>query len=148
MPKIFWSKIHSHIFGSWKWMEGQTLTGRWPQGPVSSFDWGELVQFDRTLERSSDRTLRASVRSTPVRFQRWKIMTGLVRLVLTGRCPAFGHYFNTGVRGELTGESGHPTEAHNNSFFSRCYKYFLHSCVGVLLLIPTAEKHLWECQEE
>ena len=33
-------------------------------------------------------------------------------------------------------------------FFSPCYKYFLHSCVGVLLLIPTAEKHLWECQEE
>ena len=48
----------------------------------------------------------------------------------------------------MTGASGHPTEAHNGSFFNRVYKYFLHSCEGVLLLIPTAEKHHWECKEE
>ena len=75
-------------------------------------------------------------------------MTRHVRSVLTGRCPAFGHNLNTGVWGELTGASGHPAEAHNGLFFNRCYKYHLHLCVGVLLLIPTAEKHLRECQEE
>ena len=48
----------------------------------------------------------------------------------------------------MTGASGHPAEAYNGSFFSHAYKYFLYSCVGVLLLIPTAEKHLCECQEE
>ena len=48
----------------------------------------------------------------------------------------------------MTGASGHPVEAHNGSFFSHAYKYFLHSYVGVLSLIPTAEKHLCECQEE
>ena len=48
----------------------------------------------------------------------------------------------------MTGASGHPAEAHNGLFFSHGFKYFLHSCVGVLLLIPTAEKHLGECQEE
>ena len=48
----------------------------------------------------------------------------------------------------MTRASGHPVEAHNGSLFSRCYKYNLHSCGGVLLLIPTAEKHLKECQEE
>ena len=58
-----------------------------------------------------------------------------------------GHTLNTRVRGELTGASGHPVEAHIGLFFSRCYKYNLHSCVGVLLLIPTAKKHLRECQE-
>ena len=62
--------------------------------------------------------------------------------------PASDQHLSTGVRVELTGASGHPTEAHNGSFFSRCYKYFLHSCVGVLLLIPIAEKHLRKCQEE
>ena len=128
-------------------MEGQILTGRWfrcdrtlAQSPVSSFDRCDFVWCDRTLG--------ASVRSTPVRFQRGKIVTGRVRSVLTGRCPAFGHTINTGVRGELTEASGHPAEAHNGLFFSRCYKYHLHSCVGVLLLILTAEKHLCECQEE
>ena len=75
-------------------------------------------------------------------------MTGHVRSVLTERWPASGHTVNIGVRGVLTGASGHPVEAHNGSFFSPCYKYFLHSCVGVLLLIPTAENHLRECQEE
>ena len=75
-------------------------------------------------------------------------MTGRVRSVLTGRCQASDHHLITGVWGELTGASGHPAEAHNGSFFSRCYKCHLHSCVGVLLLIPTAEKHLRECQEE
>ena len=69
-------------------------------------------------------------------------MTGHVRSVLTERWPASGHTVNIGVRGELTGASGHPAEAHNGLFFSRCYKYFIHSCVGVLLLIPIAEKHL------
>ena len=69
-------------------------------------------------------------------------MTGRVRSVLMGRCPASGHHLNTGARGELTGASGHPAEAHNGLFFSHAYKYFLHSCVEVLLLIPTAEKHL------
>ena len=48
----------------------------------------------------------------------------------------------------MTGAFGHPVEAHNGSFFSRCYKYNLRSCVEVLLLIPTAEKLLRECQEE
>ena len=48
----------------------------------------------------------------------------------------------------MTGASGHAAEAHNGSFFSHAYKYFLHSCVGVLLLVSTAEKHLCECQEE
>ena len=31
-------------------MEGQILTGRWPQGPVSSFDREEQVWCDWTLE--------------------------------------------------------------------------------------------------
>ena len=62
--------------------------------------------------------------------------------------PASGQQLNTGVRVELTGASGQPAEAHNGSFFSRCYKYFTPSCEGVLLLIPTAEKHTCECQEE
>ena len=48
----------------------------------------------------------------------------------------------------MTGASGHPTEAHNGLFFNQGYKYNLHSCVGVLLLIPIAEKHLREFQEE
>jgi hypothetical protein len=48
----------------------------------------------------------------------------------------------------MTGASRHPAEAHNGLFFSPCYKYHLHSCVGGLLLIPIAEKHLRECQEE
>ena len=48
----------------------------------------------------------------------------------------------------MTGASGHPAEAHNDSFFIPCYKYFLHLCVEVLLLIQTAEEHLRECQEE
>ena len=122
-------------------MEGQILTGRWfwvdrtlAQSPVSSFDQGYCVWFDRTL--------RGSVRSTPVRFQRGEITTGRVRSVLIRRWPASGHTVNTGVQGELTGASDHPAEAHNGSFFNHCYKYFLHSCEGVLLLIPTAEKHL------
>ena len=128
-------------------MEGQILTGRWfrvdrtlAQSPVSSFNHGDCVWFDRTL--------RACVRSTPVRFQRGKIATRRVWSVLIGRCPVSSHTLNIGVRGELTGASGHPAEAHNGLFFSRCYKYHIHSCVGVLLLIPTAEKHLLECQEE
>ena len=110
------------------------------QGLVSSFDQGDSVWFDWTL--------RGSVRSTPVRFQRGKIMIGRVRSVLIGRCPAFGHTVNTGVRDVLIRASGHPAEAHNISFFSPCYKYSLHSCVRVLLLIPTAEKNLRECQEK
>ena len=48
----------------------------------------------------------------------------------------------------MTGASDHPVEVYNSLFFSRCYKYNLRSCVGVLLLIPIAEKHLKECQEE
>ena len=48
----------------------------------------------------------------------------------------------------MTGAFGHPVEAHNGSFFNQGYKYFLYSCEGVLLLIPTAEKHLRKCQEE
>ena len=48
----------------------------------------------------------------------------------------------------MTGAFGHPAEAHNGLFFSPYYKYFLHSCVEVLLLIQTIEKHLCECQEE
>jgi hypothetical protein len=48
----------------------------------------------------------------------------------------------------MTGASGHPVEAHNGSFWTWVYKYFLYSCEGALLLIPTVEKHRWECQEE
>ena len=75
-------------------------------------------------------------------------MTGRVRSVLIGCCPASGHTVNTGVRGVLTGAFGHPVESHNGLFFSQCYKCNLHSCVRVLLLISTAEKYLRECQEE
>ena len=75
-------------------------------------------------------------------------MTGHVRSMLTRRWPVSGQHLTTGIWGVLTGASGHPVEAHNGSFFSPCYKYHLHSCVGVLLLIPTAEKHTCECQEE
>ena len=57
-------------------------------------------------------------------------MTGCIRSVLTECCPASGHNLNTGFRGELTGASGHPVEAHNGSFFNQGYKYFLHSCEG------------------
>ena len=59
-----------------------------------------------------------------------------------------GHHLNTGSRVELTGASGHTAEAHNGSFFSRCYKYSTPSCEGVLVLIPIAEKHVCECKEE
>ena len=48
----------------------------------------------------------------------------------------------------LTEASGNPAEAHNGSFFNRCYKYLIPSCEGVLLLISTAEKHVCECKEE
>ena len=68
-------------------------------------------------------------------------MTRRVQSVLTGHCPVSGHNLNTGFRGELTRVSGHPAEAHNGLFFNQMYKYFLHSCEGVLLLIPTIEKH-------
>ena len=84
----------------------------WAQSLVSSFDKGEVIWCDRTLG--------ASVRLTPVRFQRGKIVTGRVRSVLTGRYPASGHNLNTRSQGELTGASGHPTEAHNGSFFIGC----------------------------
>jgi len=40
MPKILWSKLHSHMIESWKWMEGQILTGRW-------------LRCDRTLAAGS-----------------------------------------------------------------------------------------------
>ena len=69
--------------------------------------------------------------------------------------PASGQHLITGVRVELTGApvnmtgaSGHPAEAHNGSFFRLSYKSKLHSCVESLLLIPTAKKHVCECQEE
>jgi hypothetical protein len=62
--------------------------------------------------------------------------------------PASIQHLTTRVQGVLTGAYGHPAEAHNSSFFSQCQKYNLCSCVGVLLLIPTAEKHVCECQEE
>ena len=68
-------------------------------------------------------------------------MTERVRSVLTGHCLVSNHYLITRIRGELTDASGHPVEAHNGSFFNQVYKYFLHSCEGVFLLIPTAEKH-------
>ena len=48
----------------------------------------------------------------------------------------------------MTEASGHPTEAHNGSFFRLPYNKNLHSCVELLLLIPTAEKHICEYQEE
>ena len=94
----------------------------------------------------------ANVRSTPVRFQ--KRICDRARSVSTDRTlgvqrpveyskvpvrekydrtrpvsgdrtlPASGQHLNTIVRVELTGASGHPAEAHNGSFFSRCYKYF------------------------
>ena len=90
------------------------LTGRWfrcdrtlAQSPVSSFDQGEVVWCDRTLKLKSDRTLGASIRSTPVRFQRAVFMTGRVRSVLTGRWSVSGHNLNGSVAGELTGASGH-----------------------------------------
>ena len=69
-------------------------------------------------------------------------MTRRVQSVLTGRWTASDHTLITRVQGELTGASGHPAEEHNGSFFNQGYKYNLHSCVGVLLLIPIAEKHL------
>ena len=91
------------------------LTGRWfrcdrtlARSPVSSFDQGEVIWCGRTLD--------ASIRSTPVRFQRGKIMTRRARLVLTGRCLVSGHNLNTGFWVELTRASGHPVEAHNGSF--------------------------------
>ena len=86
-------------------MEGQILTGRWlrfdrtlAQGPVSAFDQVECVWHDRTL--------RVSVRSTPVRFQRGKITTERIQSVLIGCWLASGHTVNIGVQGELTGVSG------------------------------------------
>ena len=89
--------LHSHMIESWKWMEGQILTELWlrsdqtlAQSLVSSFDQGEIIWCNRTLS--------TSVRSTPVRFQRGKIMTR--------HCPAFDHNLNTRVWGELTGASG------------------------------------------
>ena len=62
--------------------------------------------------------------------------------------PASGQHLITGVWVELTGASGHPTEAHNSSFFRLSYKKKLHSCVESLLLISTAKTHLRECQEQ
>ena len=89
------------------------------QRPVEYSKHPVREKWDRTRPVSGDRTLLAS-----------------------------GQHLNTGVRVELTGASGHPAEAHNGSFFSRCYKYSIPSCEGSLLLIPTAEKHVCECQEE
>ena len=43
-------------------------------------------------------------------------MTEHVRSVLTERWPVSGHNLNCTEAGELTGASGHPTEAHNGSF--------------------------------
>ena len=48
----------------------------------------------------------------------------------------------------MTGASGHPTEAHNGSFSVVCINTSSIRVWGVLLLIPTAEKHLCECHEE
>ena len=137
MPKILWSKLHSHMIESWKWMEGQMLTGRWLRcdrtlaAGSGQFIWSrDCVWCDQTLERSCDRTLRGSVRSTPVRFQRRESATGHVRSVLTGpwgfsvrsslvrvlcdrtrpvsadwTLPASGQLIFTGSRVELTGAS-------------------------------------------
>ena len=69
--------------------------------------------------------------------------------------PASGRHLNTGSWVELTEASGQLDQSVRSPrrgtlwfVFNRVYKYFLHSCEGVLLLIPTAEKHVCECQEE
>ena len=77
------------------------------QSPVSSFDQGEVVWCDRTLKLKSDRTLGASVRSTPVRFQRAVFMTERVLSVLIGCWLVSGHNLTAQWWGELTGASGH-----------------------------------------
>ena len=48
----------------------------------------------------------------------------------------------------MTGASGHSAEAHNGSFLAVVINTTSAHVWGVLLLIPTAEKHLRECQEE
>ena len=115
------------------------------------------VNADRTLIKFRLLTGRCSASDRTLEVQRpVDISKVLVRGKHDRTCPvsvdqtlpASGQLLTTGVRGVLTGTSGHPTEAHNGSFFSQCYKYNLRSCVGVLLLIPTAEKHLRECQKE
>jgi hypothetical protein len=157
MPKIFWSKLHSHMIESWKWMEGQMLTGRWLRcdrtlaaGSGQFILSTDCVRCDQTLERSSDRTLRGSIRSTPVRFQRRESVTGpwgfsvrsspvsiqwgfhatgRVRSVVTGPCQRPVNTFPL-ARGlnwperpvNTIGASGHPAEAHNGSFFRLSYK--------------------------
>ena len=71
------------------------LTGRWfrcdrtlAQSLVSSFDQGEVVWLRLDAEEKSDRTLGARVWSTPVRFQRGRILIERVRSVLIGRSAA------------------------------------------------------------
>ena len=69
---------------------------------------GHWLRCDRTLERSTDRTLKSSVRSTPVRFQRRESVTGRVRSVLTGPWgfSVRSSHFITGLQVELIGVSG------------------------------------------
>ena len=63
----------------WLWCD-RTLAAGSDQFILST----DCIRCDRTLERSSDRTLKGSIRSTPVRFQRRESATGRVRSVLTG----------------------------------------------------------------
>ena len=103
---------------------------------------------DRTRPVSTDWTLEVQ---RPVEYSKVpvRVKCDQTRPVSADQTlPASGHHLNTGPRVELTGASGHPAEAHNGLFFSRCCKYFTPSCEGLLLLIPTAEKHTCECQEE
>ena len=67
------------------------LTGRWLRcdrtlaaGSGQFISSRDYVRCDRTLEWLSDWTLRGSVRSTPVRFQRRESTIGHVWSVLTG----------------------------------------------------------------
>ena len=139
------------MIARWKWMEGQMLTRRWfwcdrtlAQSPVSSFDQGEFVWCDRTLRgERPDAGCQRSVDSSKVPERQNHDRT----------CPVTTLTLEVGVNWpehpvNMIEAFGHPVDAHNGLFFDQGYKYFLHSCEGVLLLIPIAEKHLWECQEE
>ena len=84
------------------------------QSPVSSFDRGDfrLVRPDAEGQRP--------VNSSKVQERENRDQTRLVSADQT--LAASDHTVNTGVRGVLTGESGHPAETHNGSFFNPCYK--------------------------
>jgi len=97
------------MLSSWKWMDGKMLTGCWSDVDRTvvvesgQFIWSRrsrLVATGRWVK--SDRTLSARVRSTPVRFQRRRILIERVWLVLTGCWSGSGYWPDVEQRSDRT----------------------------------------------